>query len=237
MTEAPDFLQRADKGQKDVEIIAKRVLEKYGRGNLLVIIIDTANAVTQGANTNSSEDMGTLIGNCKYLHRVTGAMIVLVDHSPLSTKDRISGWAGKKGACDAQIQVERDGDVRTWHIAKLKNGPDDKVKHGFRLDVVNLREVDDTSCIVEHLGTAPLAPKASGDYESTIVTIVGERKRVGIKELVLLVKKAIPYDGQGRDQREKAIKKAVDRLIEKKVLARVRGTNDVHLIVTEDFES
>lgn len=149
MLEEPNFLLH-----DDAEEVAKRVIE---RGEFLVIAVDTASAVSPGANENSSDDMGRLIASCKHLHSRTKATVILIDHSGISTKDRLRGWSGKKGACDAQIQVERHGDTRSWELAKLKDGADDKTKHYFKLVTVPLPGSDDTSAIVEH-GAKPPPP-------------------------------------------------------------------------------
>jgi hypothetical protein len=141
--------------ERDYPIIAKQI-EVDGGADL--IVVDTLAAASAGADENSGEDMGTIIDNCKQLHKQTGALIWLVHHSGKDGSRGARGWSGLKAAADAEIEVTRFADNRVATITKLKDA-DDGAKIAFKLlpVIVGIDEDGDeiTSCVVEVMATVP----------------------------------------------------------------------------------
>ena len=70
---APNFMD-----VRDIIGLGNAMLEF---GKIDVLMVDTLAQVTAGANENSGEDMGRAIGHCKMLHKMTGALVILIHHS------------------------------------------------------------------------------------------------------------------------------------------------------------
>ncbi|MCB1908403.1 MAG: AAA family ATPase [Rhodocyclaceae bacterium] len=117
-----------------------------------IAIIDTLNASAPGADENASEDMGRIIDGAKRLQAAIGGVVVLVHHTGKDSTRGLRGHSSLFAALDAAIEVQRDGDARSWKLAKSKDGADGEFVP-FRLRVVELGEDDDgepvTSCVVE----------------------------------------------------------------------------------------
>lgn len=148
----------------------------------LVIVIDTLARAMPGGDENASKDMGALIAACGEIERHLTALVVLVHHSGKDAGRGARGWSGLKGAADAEIVCERDGNQRTATFAKVKDGADG-VAFEFRLEVVDVgpRTAIDpdaewheriTSCVAVVTGDAePKAKqKALGKHQKTLLT-------------------------------------------------------------------
>lgn len=167
-------------------------------GNVGVVVVDTLAAVTPGANENSSEDMGTAIARANSIIETTGASVILIHHTNKASTMR--GWSGLLGAADSTIKVERNLDVRTAHIEKMKEG-EDSGKFPFKLNTIELGEDEDgdsvTSCVVvlsEEVAEKQTAKKErkprSGDFETSENYRVARKHLEIIQELIGLDAKA-----------------------------------------------
>lgn len=143
--EAPNFLEKAD--IKDL-LSALRAL-----GKIDIVVVDTLAQVTPGANENSAEDMGRALSHCKAIHKVIGAMVILVAHAGKDSSRGIRGWSGIKGALDVEFLVERADDVRSATITKMKDGLGEGTQYPFVLDSVTVDTDEDgepiTSCVLK----------------------------------------------------------------------------------------
>ena len=119
-----------------------------------VVIVDTLNAASPGADENSSVDMGRIIDGAKQLQREVGGLIWLVHHAGKDSGRGLRGHSSLTGAVDAIIEVSRDetGDRREWRVERAKDGPESD-PWPFTLPVVELGADGDgdliTSCVVE----------------------------------------------------------------------------------------
>lgn len=117
-----------------------------------LIIIDTQNRAAPTADENSSKDMGQIIEGAKLLQSLTGGIVVLVAHTGKDASKGPRGHSSQIPAVDAAIEVDRNGDQRSWRADKVKDGKDGS-KHGFTLEVITVDIDADgdavTSCIVE----------------------------------------------------------------------------------------
>jgi hypothetical protein len=153
--DAPNFMDKAD-----IKELVKALKAIPG---LDLIVVDTWAQVTAGANENSGEDMGRALGHCKVLHRVTGAMVLLVAHSGKDESRGMRGWSGVKGALDVEICVERSDDYRSAIIKKVKDGEGEGEEFAFSLETVVLGQDEDgdniTSCVVKGGNTVAKAER------------------------------------------------------------------------------
>lgn len=99
--------------------------------DLELIVIDTFNRATPGANENDGKDMGVVLARCERIRRETGAHVMLVHHlNAGGTKAR--GHTSLFANVENVITVRRVEDshdaekrpVREWKIAKQKDGED-----------------------------------------------------------------------------------------------------------------
>lgn len=127
--------------------------------DLKLIIIDTFNKATPGANENDGKDMGNVLKRCDRIRRETGAHVMLVHHlNAGGTKAR--GHTSLFGNVENVVTVRRkldssDSDgrqVREWIISKQKDG-EDGIHQNFVLAGVYLGSDADgdriTSCVVQ----------------------------------------------------------------------------------------
>lgn len=135
--------------KEDALALVKCILEACGRG--AVVVIDTLNQSTPGADENSSQDMGRAIAMCQQIQRTLDGLVVLVHHTGKDVSKGLRGHSSLNAALDAAIEVSRSGHDRYWTVTKAKDGADGAV-HGFRLDYVGFgvdEDMDDVgSCIV-----------------------------------------------------------------------------------------
>ncbi len=122
-----------------------------------VVIIDTLNRAAPTADENSSQDMGTILQSLKQLEDTTGGLVVVVHHTGKDAARGMRGHSSLHAALDAVIEVKRNGDARSWGIAKAKDG-EDGGDHAFTLKHHVLgtdADGDDmTSCAVKCGGTS-----------------------------------------------------------------------------------
>lgn len=142
---APNLIER-----KDAVAVAKSIIRSGGAD---VIVVDTLAQTTPGANENSGEDMGKVLSHCKEIHRVTGALVLLVHHSGKDSSKGARGWSGLRAAADVEIEITRNEALRTAKVTKQKDG-EDGLHWNFILETVTLGldEDDDliTSCVVNY---------------------------------------------------------------------------------------
>ena len=103
----------------------------------VVVVLDTLARAMPGGNENAGEDMGAAIAACGALERELGALVILVHHAGKDLSRGARGWSGLRGAADAEILIERDGDNRQAKLAKVKDGIDGAAVQ-FSLQVVDL---------------------------------------------------------------------------------------------------
>jgi hypothetical protein len=129
--------------------LADVIIEAGGMG--AVVVLDTLNRATPGADENSSQDMGLAVAASKALQAMLGGLVILVHHTGKDATRGMRGHTSLFAALDAVVEVVRDGDSRTWRVGKSKDGADG-AEHAFRLDVVPLGDDEDgdpvSSCVV-----------------------------------------------------------------------------------------
>lgn len=125
---------------------------------LRLIVIDTFNKATPGANENDGKDMGLVLTRCDRIRRETGAHVMLVHHlNAGGTKARghTSLFANVENVITtAKVDKHHDADnrqIREWRLAKQKDG-EDGVTERFVLPAIEIGTKPNgkplTSCIV-----------------------------------------------------------------------------------------
>ncbi|ABE29335.1 AAA domain protein [Paraburkholderia xenovorans LB400] len=149
-----------------------------------LVIVDTLNRASGGADENSSADVGRLIEACKVIQLALSATVILIAHSGKDSSRGLRGHSSLYAALDAAIEVrECDGGVREWTLVKSKDGCDG-LRHTFRLRSVEVGVDDDgdpvTSCVIEPLDAEPerLRPaRPRGSAQMIVYRVVGDMLR------------------------------------------------------------
>jgi putative DNA primase/helicase len=118
------------------------------------VIIDTLNRSASGMDENSSKDMGELLAGCKLLQSLIGGLVILIHHTGKDETKGLRGHSSLLAALDAAIEVQRDGEDRSWLVAKAKDDGDG-IAFSFRLNVEELGVDEDgdpySSCAISAL--------------------------------------------------------------------------------------
>lgn len=159
--------------QSHVEALAQTIINDEMHQGL--IVIDTLNQASPGADENSSTDMGIIIKHLKLLQEMTSGLVLIVHHTGKNTAQGLRGHSSLKAALDANIEVT-GGDKKSWLLEKSKDGEDGK-SFGFRLEVHTLGNDSDgdpiTSCTVERdYASIFTKPEPSGKAQKEAFKIV-----------------------------------------------------------------
>lgn len=138
------------RNRDDLAELAEAVIASGGAGGLL--IVDTLNRASGGADENSSKDMGTILDAAKVLQTQLGGSVLLIHHTGKDESKGLRGHSSLHAALDAAIKVTRIADRREWTIAKSKDDSDSDA-YSFRLEVVEIGTDEHgdpiTSCVIE----------------------------------------------------------------------------------------
>lgn len=194
-----------------------------------LIIVDTLASASGGANENSGEDMNKVLDNCRKMHAITGALVLLIHHVGKDASRGARGWSGLNAAVRAELYITHpvDSPIRIMQVTKQSDGVEGE-KFAFRLQQVTL-DMDEnlTSCVVEPLDEAMLnpstAPKLGNDQRlvfKAVYDLVGELSSEGaeidVQEVydAVLIQLPPPLEGK-RDRRAEVIQRALRALHER----------------------
>jgi RecA/RadA recombinase len=135
-----------------IDLLASEIVAAVGMG--AVVIIDTLNQASPGADENTSQDMGKIISNSKRLAAAVGGLALLVHHAGKNRAQGLRGHSSLHAAMDTVIEVATvEGKHKTWSITKAKDDSSD-VKRDFDLISYTVGQDEDgdpvTSCAVQH---------------------------------------------------------------------------------------
>ena len=157
---------------------------KVGEQPIRMIVIDTLARSMPGGNENASEDMGAVIGSAGKLADAFSCLLAFVHHSGKDDTKGSRGHSSLKGACDVEISVKRDGDIREAFAEKVRDGADQSSLVTFRLESVDLGPVSDydpdaepderiTSCVVATTEKPPQAKRGpTGSNQSSALVAI-----------------------------------------------------------------
>lgn len=151
-----------------------------------IVVIDTLNQASPGTEENSSRDMGELIAALQKIQAALSGLVLIIHHLGKDATRGPRGHSSFLAALDACIEVRRDGDRRSWVVAKAKDDVDG-IEHHFRLQVVEVGTDEDgdpvTSCVViEEEGAASAVRGAKiprGGNQKVVYDVAGELLRQG----------------------------------------------------------
>jgi len=107
---APDFLSESN--------VSRIIATMQGNGST-TLFIDTL-ARTMGGDENSGKDMSAFIAACNRIQREVGATVIVVHHQGWNG-DHHRGHSSLFGALDAELTLNRDGDMLTVTTSKAKD--------------------------------------------------------------------------------------------------------------------
>ena len=117
-----------------------------------LLVIDTLNQASPGADENNSKDMGLIIQNAQRLAREVNSHVMLVHHTGKDASKGLRGHSSLIAALDVAIEVKREGSRRSWSISKSKDDTDTGQYH-FELNQIVLGHDQDgdqiSSCVIE----------------------------------------------------------------------------------------
>ena len=155
-----------------------------------VVVIDTLNQATPGADENSSVDMGIAISHLQRLQELVGGLVLIIHHTGKNTTQGLRGHSSLKAALDANIEVI-GGDKKAIVLEKVKDGEDGQ-SHPFRLVTHTLGVDSDgdaiTSCTVERDHSAIFSkPEPSGKAQKAALKVIKQA-------LSVITSKRMPVD-------------------------------------------
>lgn len=193
-------------------------------GKLDVIVVDTYAQVMPGGDENGGVDGGKVVKHCQLLHKVTGALVILVHHVGKDLSKGARGWSGLRAAADVEITVERAQDHRAATVTKQKDGEEGQ-EFGFKLNTVSIGEDEEgeeiTSCVVEHTAAVPKAEQKKdpkGGNEQLVIKVAQDLTglvddEVPVNALIeACVDQMVPPEAGKRDRRREVIVRAIESL-------------------------
>ena len=151
---------------------------------LELIVIDTFNKATPGANENDGKDMGMVLARCDKIRVATGAHVMLVHHlNSGGTKARghTSLFANVENVVTVRKVLDsRDSDkrqIREWVLSKQKDGEDGVCKK-FVLPLVELGTDADGETITSCVIAEPAAGSEVVDEGPDGITVAGNNADV-----------------------------------------------------------
>jgi len=236
-TKIPNFVVvRSPVNLYDTEADATAVITLIRELELLhgvkceLVIGDTLARLSAGANENSGEHMGVVVGHVDRIRHEAEAHFMLIHHSGKDAARGMRGWSGMRAAIDTEIEVTADESTgaRVAEITKQRDmgGKGDRI--GFRLLAIEMGVgkwgKPRTSCVVQP-ADAPVAakklPRLGAAQQAILGALKGAGKDLRMRDLV---------DALQGDYSKTSVYNAVDRL---KDLALVEvSMGIVHLIKT-----
>lgn len=150
-----------------------------------VLILDTLNRVTPGADENSPRDMGLIVEAAMQLQAAIQGLVMFVHHPGKNSTKGMRGHSSLPGASDGTINVTKSGVSHAFRLEKVKDGKDGDT-HTFTLATADLG-VDGfgdpvTSCAVVSTSSAKLIRSTAQPQ--------GKHQRTALDEIKLLLSTA-----------------------------------------------
>lgn len=122
------------------------------RPNPALVIIDTLNRAAPGSDENACADMNGIIAGATMLKMTIDAAVLLIHHPGKDVSRGLRGHSSLYAALDTVVEVDADGEVIRWRLAKSKDG-ENGLSHGFKLKTIEVgvsrSGKPQTSCVVE----------------------------------------------------------------------------------------
>jgi hypothetical protein len=152
-----------------VEDVKQKSEELHG---VVLVVLDTLNAMMPGGDENSSIDMGMMVMAGKAIRDACGCTVVYVHHSGKDESKGSRGHSSLRAAADFELQVrtEEDG-ARTAEVSKVRDGETGQ-SFSYDLEYIGLGKSPDPDADPdETIGSCIVKPKPA-DY------VPVERKKI-----------------------------------------------------------
>jgi hypothetical protein len=139
-----------------------------------VLFIDTFNAVASSSDENSSKEMGKILNGVRRVIDETGCTVIFVHHCGWSDNDRLRGHSSFSAAMDTRILVSKESGHPAWKVKGQREGADTGA-HRYELRVIELQELDCTSCVVVPIDAIPakkISPQPRSENQKTCLRVV-----------------------------------------------------------------
>lgn len=222
----------------DVEDLANSIALDGGTD---VLVVDTLNRATPGADENSSRDASLMLKNLKWLQQTLGGLVLVIHHTGKDETRGMRGHSSLIAAMDAAIEVRRTADRREWSVAKSKDDVDGQV-HAFMLERITLPDDSTgfpvTSCVIQ-LDDAPVdnTPRPPNRGNQRIIydalgplfrasTAFGKagapatRPCLDLEEIIPLIKDRLPVEPRRQPERTRL---AINGMVANRILGFSEG--------------
>lgn len=158
-----------------------------------VVVLDTLNRASPGADENSSRDMGIIIAAAKRLQESIQGVVLLIHHSGKDGSKGMRGHSALPAAVDATIQVSRSGGRRLWKVEKSKDG-EDGASHLFDLVTISVGEDD----FGDEITSCAVRPDAGRQLILSVTLPQGANQKIALDAIkkILATASPIPDGGQ-----------------------------------------
>lgn len=203
--------------EEHVQFLAAQIVATIGSG--AIVVIDTLNQASPGADENSSQDMGRIIASAKRVAAIVGGLVILVHHAGKNRSQGLRGHSSLLAAMDAVIEVLQVSGLRKWHVAKAKDDSGDISKD---FELVAYEVAQDAygpirSCAVRQTAHVGVVAKAAitGKHQKAVMSelrqlLPAPGQRIDYQSALQQVATVLTVAaGKGRDR----AKEAVDALI------------------------
>lgn len=186
IVQAPVNLWSGDEDTEALIAAVRRVEQQTGQRAVLVIG-DTLARMTAGANENSGEDMGLVVGRFDLIRLKTGAHFLLIHHSGKDAAKGARGHSSLRAAVDTEIEVTATDEGRCAEVTKQRDLATKGDRIGFQLETIALGETKwgkpATTCIVLPAAAPTKAKKAKpmGRNEIKVVGYMAKLHPQGAK--------------------------------------------------------
>jgi hypothetical protein len=123
------------------------------------MVIDTYSRALGGGSDSDPKDVNPFLDHLGLIiDALPRAHVAIVHHAGKDESRGSRGWSGLIGAADAEMQIKREGDIRTFTITKQRDDLDGTVgAFTLRPFTLGANQFGDpvTSCVVEYLEAQP----------------------------------------------------------------------------------
>lgn len=151
--------------------LLRLIIEK--RGDIALVVIDTAAQAMPGADENTSEDMGGFVHACQTIRDEFETCVVAVHHSGKDATKGARGHSVLRAAVDVEIEVSDSDGYRVAKVTKDRDGATGtEIPFSLRQITIGTDEDGDaiTTCLVEpSVGLPPKQRKGPTGAHQKIV--------------------------------------------------------------------
>lgn len=186
IVQAPVNLHSND-SDTEMLINAVKQMERMAGCKAALVIGDTLARMTAGANENSGEDMGLVVGRFDRIRAETGAHFLLIHHSGKDAAKGARGHSSLRAAVDTEIEVQETATGRCAEVMKQRDLGTKGERIGFTLETVTMGMTKwgrlASTCVVKPSDAPEKKSKGRrlGEVEGAVVEFLGQRK-VGVRK-------------------------------------------------------